>query len=40
MLRDPGTFWHVAAGERMLASGRIARDDPFSFTPRGPRLGR
>ncbi len=32
MLRDPGTFWHVAAGEWMLRSGEILRADPFSFT--------
>ena len=32
MLRDPGSFWHVAAGEKMLADGRAVRDDPFSFT--------
>jgi hypothetical protein len=32
MLRDPGTFWHVAAGEKMLDAGRVLRDDPFSFT--------
>ncbi len=32
MLRDPGTFWHVAAGERMLASKQVIRHDPFSFT--------
>ncbi|MBN1394822.1 MAG: hypothetical protein JW959_07350 [Pirellulales bacterium] len=36
MFRDPGTFWHVAAGEKMLAEGRIVREDPFSFT----RFGR
>jgi hypothetical protein len=32
MLRDPGTFWHVVDGDKMLASGQIIRDDPFSFT--------
>jgi hypothetical protein len=35
MLRDPGTFWHVAAGDRMLASGQVIREDPFSFTRGG-----
>ncbi len=32
MLRDPGTFWHIAAGRRMLATGHVIRHDPFSFT--------
>ncbi len=32
MLRDPGSFWHVAAGEKMLSTGHVLRDDPFSFT--------
>ncbi len=32
MFRDPGTFWHVAAGEKMLAAGEVVRQDPFSFT--------
>jgi hypothetical protein len=32
MLRDPGSFWHVAAGERMLETGQVIRNDPFSFT--------
>lgn len=36
MLRDPGSFWHVATGERILASGTVPRVDPFSFT----RFGR
>ncbi len=35
MLRDPGSFWHVAAGERMLATGQVLREDPFSFTVAG-----
>jgi hypothetical protein len=35
MFRDPGTFWHVAAGEKMLATGRVIREDPFSFTRAG-----
>jgi hypothetical protein len=29
-LQDPGTFWHIAAGERMLASGRVIVTDPFA----------
>ena len=30
-LRDPGTFWHVATGERILADGFL-RADPYTFT--------
>lgn len=30
-LRDPGTFWHVTTGERILADGFI-RTDPYTFT--------
>jgi hypothetical protein len=30
-LRDPGTFWHVATGERILADGFI-RTEPYTFT--------
>ena len=29
--RDPGTFWHVATGNRILADGFI-RSDPYTFT--------
>jgi hypothetical protein len=32
MLRDPGSFWHVVAGQKMLAEGHVLRADPFSFT--------
>jgi hypothetical protein len=32
MFSDPGTFWHVAAGEKMLSSKSVLRVDPFSFT--------
>lgn len=35
MLRDPGTFWHIVAGERMLADQSILRTDPFSFSQSG-----
>jgi hypothetical protein len=35
MLHDPGTFWHVAVGDRMLASHQVIREDPFSFTRGG-----
>ncbi|HEY3788599.1 MAG TPA: hypothetical protein VGL71_07080 [Urbifossiella sp.] len=30
-LRDPGTFWHVATGERILGGGFL-RTDPYTFT--------
>ena len=39
MLRDPGSFWHVAAGEKMLAAGQVIREDPFSFTRGRATLG-
>ena len=29
--RDPGTFWHVATGDRVLADGFL-RADPYTFT--------
>jgi hypothetical protein len=32
MFQDPGTFWHVAAGARMITTGEVIREDPFSFT--------
>ncbi len=32
MFRDPGSFWHAAAGEKMLATGEVLRADPYSFT--------
>lgn len=35
MFRDPGTFWHVAAGENMLTTGEVIRQDTFSFTRAG-----
>ena len=30
-LRDPGTFWHITTGERILTDGFI-RTDPYTFT--------
>jgi hypothetical protein len=30
-LRDPGTFWHVTTGEKVLTEGFIAHD-PYTFT--------
>lgn len=35
MFRDPGTFWHVVAGERMLDTGEPITTDSFSFTEYG-----
>jgi len=32
LFRDPGTFWHVVVGERMLEQGQVIQADPFSFT--------
>ncbi|WP_020472076.1 hypothetical protein [Zavarzinella formosa] len=32
--QDPGTFWHVAVGERLAAEG-FFRIDPYSFTFQG-----
>jgi hypothetical protein len=32
LLRDPGAFWHVKAGQEMLSSGQVIQADPFSFT--------
>ena len=30
-LRDPGTFWHITTGERILSDGFL-RTDPYTFT--------
>jgi len=35
LLKDPGCFWHVAVGQRVLDSGEPVRADPFSFTRGG-----
>jgi hypothetical protein len=32
LFQDPGTFWHVAVGQRILQSGGVPTRDPFSFT--------
>jgi hypothetical protein len=32
LLRDPGTFWHTVAGEKMLTEKQLIRGDPFGFT--------
>src|SRR5688572_5224122 len=32
LFRDPGTFWHTAVGEQMLSTGRLVREDSFTFT--------
>ena len=34
-LRDPDTYWHIAAGRWMLAHGAVLTHDPFSFTMHG-----
>ena len=35
LFRDPGTFWHVVIGERILRTGHLVHADPFSFTFHG-----
>ncbi|MHC4178429.1 MAG: hypothetical protein ACYSWU_13030 [Planctomycetota bacterium] len=35
LLRDPGTFWHVKVGQRMIESREVIQTDPFSFTRGG-----
>lgn len=30
-LRDPGTFWHITTGDRVISEGFI-RSDPYTFT--------
>jgi len=35
LLKDPGCFWHVSVGQRMLDGGELVREDPFSFTRGG-----
>ena len=32
LFRDPGTFFHTAAGERLLATGQLIHQDVYSFT--------
>jgi len=32
---DPGSFWHIAVGQRIIATGQLIRVDPFSFTSGG-----
>ncbi len=32
LLGDPDTYWHIAAGQWMLAHGSVPRADPFSFS--------
>lgn len=34
-LSDPDTYWHIAAGQWMLAHGAVLTHDPFSFTKYG-----
>jgi hypothetical protein len=35
LFRDPGTFFHTAVGERILETGQLPHQDPFSFTMQG-----
>ncbi|MBN2581131.1 MAG: hypothetical protein JXB10_19270 [Pirellulales bacterium] len=35
MFRDPGAFWHVAAGREILRTGEVPRADHYSFTRAG-----
>jgi len=35
LFSDPGTLWHLVAGQRMLSSGALIHTDPFSFTAAG-----
>jgi len=32
LFRDPGSFWHIVVGQRILDSGELVHTDPFSFT--------
>ena len=32
---DPGTFWHVVVGDRILSTGNLIYSDTFSFTQAG-----
>lgn len=35
VLADGDTYWHIAAGDWMLAHFRVPRTDPFAFTTQG-----
>jgi hypothetical protein len=35
ILQDSDTGWHVRSGERILATGSVPREDPFSFSAAG-----
>jgi hypothetical protein len=35
LFNDPGTFWHIVVGQRILERGEFLRTDPFSFTRAG-----
>jgi len=35
MLQDPGSFWHLVGGQKILAAGQVPRVDSFSFTAAG-----
>ena len=35
MFGDPGSFWHIVVGQRILATRTLLDTDPFSFTRQG-----
>jgi hypothetical protein len=35
LLQDPGTFWHLVLGQRLLADGELTYRDSFTFTHDG-----
>ncbi len=35
LLNNSDTYWHIRAGEWMLAHGQVLRADPFSYTVAG-----
>ena len=35
LFRDSDTGWHIVTGERILATGELPRNDPYSFTRAG-----
>ena len=35
LLNDGDTYWHIRAGEWMIAHGAVLRADPFSYTAAG-----
>src|SRR5579884_2766531 len=33
--QDPGTFWHIVVGQRILSSGQLMHADEFTYTRAG-----